>query len=93
MNARSFAATRTVARSINAGQFFVNATYAVSGKVTALVRMLLNRRTAGKLHQLSDHQLADIGLTRDDLRSAFAVPFTADPTAELAFCARRNSCL
>ncbi len=93
MNARSNAAIRTLARSNSAGQVFLNATYSFSGKVTALVRALLNRRAAGKLQQLSDHQLADIGLTRDDLRRGYAVPFSADPTIELARSARRNAYL
>ncbi|MCY0093881.1 DUF1127 domain-containing protein [Hoeflea ulvae] len=91
MNARSFAASRTLARSFNAGQVVLNAIYAASGKGTALVRVLLNRRIAGKLQQLSDHQLADIGLTRGDVRCGMSMPFNTDPTTELARRARCNT--
>lgn len=90
MNARSYAATRNSARS-SAGQVFRHAISAVSGKVAALVRILLNRRVAGQLQHLSDHDLADIGLTRDDLRHGLSMPFTVDPTAELARRARQNA--
>lgn len=90
MNARSYAAARNSARP-SAGQVFRHAISAVSGKVTALVRILLNRRVAGQLQHLSDHDLADIGLTRDDLRHGLSMPFTADPTAELARRAKQNA--
>lgn len=91
MNVRSSAAVRTSARSMSAGPAFLNVLHAASGGVKALVRALLNRREAGKLDQLSDHELSDIGLTRDDLRFGKSVPFNADPTTELARRARRNS--
>lgn len=91
MNARSHAAARTPARPTSVVPAFLNALHAASGKVADLVRVLLNRRLVGKLEQLSDHDLADIGLTRDDLRHGRSVPFTADPTAELARRARLNS--
>lgn len=91
MNVRSFAAVRTSARSMSAGPVFLNAMHIASGRVKAIVRALLNRRVAGKLDQLSDHELSDIGLTRDDLRFGKSMPFNADPTTELARRARRNS--
>jgi uncharacterized protein YjiS (DUF1127 family) len=91
MNVRSFAAVRTSARSMSAGPVFLNALHAVSGQVRALARALLNRRVAGRLDQLSDHELSDIGLTRDDLQFGKSMPFNADPTAELARRARLNS--
>ena len=91
MNARSFAAARTSARSMSVGPAFLNALHAASGTVKALVRALLNRRVAGRLEYLSDHELSDIGLTRDDLRFGKSMPFNADPTTELARRARLNS--
>ncbi len=91
MNARSYAAVRNSARANSAGLVFRHAISAVSGKVTALVRILLNRRIAGQLQHLSDHDLADIGLTRDDLRHGLSMPFTTDPTAELARRAQQNA--
>jgi len=92
MNARNLAAARASASSISVGPGSLNALHAVSGKVKALARAMFNRRVIGNLEQLSDHELSDIGLTRDDLRFGRSVPFTADPTTELARRARRNTC-
>jgi uncharacterized protein YjiS (DUF1127 family) len=39
-----------------------------------------NRRQAAALARLDDRMLADIGLTRSDVRDAFAVPMWDDPT-------------
>lgn len=92
MNARNFAAARASASSISAGPGLLSSLLAVSGKVKALLRALFNRRVVGNLERLSDHELSDIGLTRDDLRFGRSVPFNADPTTELARRARRNTC-
>jgi uncharacterized protein YjiS (DUF1127 family) len=45
---------------------------------------LKNRRDAGRLAGLDDRMLADIGLTRSDLRDAYAEPLWHDPTDVLA---------
>ncbi|RWL41541.1 MAG: DUF1127 domain-containing protein [Mesorhizobium sp.] len=42
-----------------------------------------NRRAFYRLGEMSDAELADIGLTRADLHVAVAVPFGRDPTAKL----------
>ncbi|PBC07606.1 DUF1127 domain-containing protein [Mesorhizobium sp. WSM3859] len=42
-----------------------------------------NRRAFYRLGEMSDAELADIGLTRADLYVAVAVPFGRDPTAKL----------
>ena len=42
-----------------------------------------NRRQAQVLAGLDPHMLADIGITRADLRDAFSEPFWDDPTALL----------
>lgn len=47
-------------------------------------RALRNRRVAGALATLDDRMLADIGLTRSDLRDAYAEPLWHDPTDVLA---------
>jgi uncharacterized protein YjiS (DUF1127 family) len=68
--------------------------------VTALVltgmrkfaRALKNRRQAGMLAGLDDRMLADIGLTRSDLRDAYAEPLWRDPTDKLANRAREKRC-
>ena len=49
----------------------------------ALVQTLKNRRDAAILTGLDDRMLADIGLTRGDLRDAYSEPVWRDPTAIL----------
>ena len=53
-----------------------------------IVRALKNRRDATKLAELDARMLADIGLTRSDLRDAYAEPLWRDPTDILARRAR-----
>ena len=45
--------------------------------------MIKNRRDAAMLAGLDDRMLADIGLTRGDLRDAYSEPVWRDPTAIL----------
>ena len=45
--------------------------------------MLKNRRDAALLTSLDDRMLADIGLTRGDVRDAYSEPVWRDPTAIL----------
>jgi uncharacterized protein YjiS (DUF1127 family) len=62
----------------------------ISLTVTALrgllrfAQALKNRRNASLLTRLDDHMLADIGLTRSDVRDAYAGPLWNDPTDMLA---------
>jgi uncharacterized protein YjiS (DUF1127 family) len=42
-----------------------------------------NRRAFYRLGEMSDAELADIGLTRADLHVAIDIPFGCDPTAKL----------
>jgi uncharacterized protein YjiS (DUF1127 family) len=49
----------------------------------ALARTQRNRRVARQLAGLDRHMLADIGITRADVRDAFSEPFWEDPTALL----------
>src|ERR1700752_2746998 len=60
---------------------------AVTGIVVERVRAVLqtvkNRRDATILAGMDDHMLADIGLTRGDVRDAFSEPVWRDPTAIL----------
>lgn len=42
-----------------------------------------NRRTFYRLGEMSDAELADIGLTRADLAVAIDLPFGSDPTVKL----------
>ena len=48
-------------------------------------RAMRNRRVAANLAGLDDRMLADIGITRSDLRDAYAEPLWHDPTDVLAW--------
>jgi uncharacterized protein YjiS (DUF1127 family) len=61
-----------------------------SGALSALlrsiglaIRSLNSRRKLAKLSELDDHLLADIGVSREDLRWALDLPFAYDPALEL----------
>jgi uncharacterized protein YjiS (DUF1127 family) len=49
-----------------------------------------NRRRLADLSEFDDHMLADLGLTRDDVRLALDLPFAHDPSLELQRRALRN---
>ena len=55
----------------------------VALRVKTIAQRFKNRRDAALLAGLDDHMLADIGLTRGDLRDAFSEPLWRDPTAVL----------
>jgi uncharacterized protein YjiS (DUF1127 family) len=59
--------------------------------VRGVGRAWSNRRATLELAELSDHQLADIGLTRADLAAVRRLPIGQDPTASLADMAHRRS--
>jgi uncharacterized protein YjiS (DUF1127 family) len=48
-----------------------------------ILQLLKNRRDAASLSGLDERMLADIGLTRGDLRDAYSEPVWRDPTAIL----------
>ncbi len=50
----------------------------------AVWTVMRNRRAVGALDDLDDHLLADIGLTRADLREAYDTPLLVDPSLRLA---------
>ena len=60
---------------------------AVAGIVVGRLRTVLqtwkNRRDATILAGMDEHMLADIGLTRGDVRDAFSEPVWRDPTSIL----------
>lgn len=49
-----------------------------------LIRASLNRRKTSRLLEFDDRQLADIGLQRQDVRTALRVPFWKDPSSQLS---------
>jgi uncharacterized protein YjiS (DUF1127 family) len=55
----------------------------VTAKVAGLFRAVRNRREMYHLGQMSDVELADIGLRRGDLFEVSEVPFAIDPTGQL----------
>jgi uncharacterized protein YjiS (DUF1127 family) len=52
-------------------------------RVRAALQLVKNRRDATILAGMDEHMLADIGLTRGDVRDAFSEPLWRDPTAIL----------
>jgi len=66
---------------------FAAAVNAVHGFAVAcgrdILQFLKNRRDAASLSGLDDRMLADIGLTRGDVRDAYSEPVWRDPTAIL----------
>jgi uncharacterized protein YjiS (DUF1127 family) len=88
MNARSYVTARTSA--LSTASALVSVLYTAADKARTLVRILRNRAVAQKLEEFSDHQLNDIGLTREDLGIALSKPLTVDPTIEFARRARGN---
>jgi uncharacterized protein YjiS (DUF1127 family) len=55
----------------------------VANAVANFYRAWKNRRAFYRLGDMSDTELADIGLTRSDLHVAVDIPFGSDPTAKL----------
>ena len=56
---------------------------ALVAKTNALMRAVRNRREMYHLGEMSDIELADIGLRRGDLFTAAENPLTIDPTGRL----------
>ena len=59
--------------------------------VSSLYRAFKNRREFYRLGEMSDAELADIGLTRADLHVAYGHPFAVDPTLALSAMVRRRA--
>lgn len=59
-------------------------------KVAALFQAFKNRRAIYQLGEMSDIELADIGLRRSDLFFALESPATVDPTIRLSRLAAGN---
>ena len=68
--------------------FFRNATLRISN----VLRAFKHRREATALSDLDDRMLADVGITRGDLRAAMIQPLWNDPTSVLA-CRAAHSAL
>jgi len=57
--------------------------------LSTVARLIRHRREAAKLLELNDHNLADIGLSRGDVRRALNTSPLHDPTNELSRLAGR----
>jgi uncharacterized protein YjiS (DUF1127 family) len=62
----------------------------VLAAVRKVGQVLKNRHDAAMLAQFDDRMLADMGITRSDLRDAYAEPLWRDPTYVLASRARER---
>lgn len=71
-------AAGTLARVVAAALVPVTVTF------KAVARALRHRREANVLAALDRHMLADIGITRSDVRDAFSTPLWEDPTTLLS---------
>lgn len=59
--------------------------------IADLFRAWKNRRAFYRLGEMTDTELADVGLTRGDLYVAVDLPFATDPTAQLRSIRRSRS--
>ncbi|WP_099866216.1 DUF1127 domain-containing protein [Pararhizobium haloflavum] len=56
---------------------------ALGVRLLVLLRALRNRREVMNLEDFTEDQLADIGLTREDVDRSLATPWYADPSTQL----------
>jgi uncharacterized protein YjiS (DUF1127 family) len=91
MNAHSVAAANTHVRTPTASPARLNPLERAVRRVGLLLSALRNRRAAHRLAEFSDRDLADIGLTRDDVGYGLSQPLSVDPTVEFAHRARVNA--
>ena len=75
------------------GASWIAAAKRVSGMAAALYRDWNNRRQFRRLRDMSDWELADIGLTRDDVRLAWHHRLDVEPTAHLNVVVSRRDTL
>ncbi|MBD9371167.1 DUF1127 domain-containing protein [Rhizobium sp. ARZ01] len=60
--------------------------------VIRMMRIWRNRSAVNRLHELDDHMLLDVGLRREDVRSALASSYYwADPDIHLTMAARERA--
>ena len=59
-------------------------------KAHAALESWKRRRQVARLVEFDDHMLADIGLTRRDVREALDLPFSHDPGRELQLRVSRH---
>ena len=60
-------------------------------RMAKLARSIINRLAVNKLTEMTDQQLADIGLVRSDVVNALEVGLLDDPSLHLARAARTHA--
>ena len=75
----------------NSRPLALNLVSIVTAKVAALFRAVRNRREMYHLGQMSDVELADIGLRRGDLFALSDAPLAIDPTGRLGVIAAKRA--
>lgn len=86
--------TTTLAYNTFAAAFastFTSLVRAAAERTGIVAKLLVNRWMAKQLCDFTEHELADIGLSRSDVRVALDGPLYADPSLKLAAIARGNS--
>lgn len=63
----------------------------VIGGIVALLRVWKNREAFNRLGEMSETELADIGLAPADLQAAIDRSFASDPTAKLRSLANQRA--
>ena len=76
------------ARTASALTTLADTARAVVGALAASWTIMQNRRRIRALGELDDYLLADMGLTREDLREAYATPVHLDASLRLAVLAQ-----
>ncbi|HEV7319864.1 MAG TPA: DUF1127 domain-containing protein [Ensifer sp.] len=65
----------------------------VTGMLTSTWRQLRNRYAIGRLNDLDDRQLLDMGLKREDVKEAITSPFFDSPASYLTRASRNRASL
>ena len=65
----------------------------VTGMLTSVWQLLRNRYAIGRLNDLDDRQLLDMGLKREDVREAITSPFFDNPASYLTRASRNRASL
>ncbi len=63
----------------------------LTGVMTSVWRLLRNRSAIGRLDDLDDHQLLDMGLSRHEVREALTSSFFDDPGRHLTQASRNRA--
>lgn len=74
-------------------QSYASRAVGVTGMLTSVWQQLRNRYAIGRLNDLDDRQLLDMGLKREDVREAITSPFFDNPASYLTRASRNRASL